>query len=79
MYIVPFEEVDHFWRHTRYYVKKIGGLKAIPTLPRRQDPKKEISYTQDSIIVENLEELVDLSIQEIIQPLDQLRPKSPTA
>ena len=29
--------------------------------------------------MENLEELVDLSIQEIVRPLDQLDPKSPTA
>ena len=28
--------------------------------------------------MENLEELVDLSIQEIVQPLDQLDPESPT-
>ena len=61
------------------YVKKIGGLKVIPVLPRRQHPKKPISYTQDSILVENLEELVDLSIQEITQLLDQLGPESPTA
>ena len=27
--------------------------------------------------MENLEELVDLSIQEIVQPLDQLDPESP--
>ena len=53
-------------------------MKVIPALPRRQDSKKEISYTQDSILVEKLEELVDLSIQEITQPLDQLRPESPT-
>ena len=29
--------------------------------------------------MENLKELVDLSIQEIVQPLDQLGPESPTA
>ena len=79
MYVVPFEEVDHFRRHTRSYVKKLGGLKAILVLPRRQAHKKAISYNQYSILVENLEELVDLSRQEIIQPLDQLGPESPTA
>ena len=60
-------------------MKKLGGLKAIPRLPRRHDSNKVPSYTEDSILVESLEELVDLSIQEIIQPLDQLGPKSPTA
>ena len=34
---------------------------------------------QDSMLVENLEELVDLSIQEIIEPLDQLGLEYPTA
>ena len=63
MYVVPFEEVDRFQRLTRYCVKKPGGLKEIPTLPRRHAPKKVISYTQYSILVENLKELVDLSIQ----------------
>ena len=58
-------------------MKKIGGLKKIHALPRRHASKKVPSYTQDSILVENLEELFDLSIQDIAQPLDQLGPKSP--
>ena len=78
MYVVPFEEVDLFRKHTRSYVKKLGRLKFIPTLPRRKTSEKVASYTKDSILVENLEELVDLSIQEIVQPLDQLDPESPT-
>ena len=45
MYDVLLEEVDHFQRHTRSYVKKIGGLEAIPALPIRRAPKKAISYT----------------------------------
>ena len=43
-------------------------------LPRRQDPKKAPLYTQDSVLIENLEEHFDLSLQEITKPLDQLRP-----
>ena len=35
LYIVPFEEVNHLRRHTRYYVKNIGGLKEILAFPRR--------------------------------------------
>ena len=62
LYVVPFEEVDQFRLHTRSYVKKLGGLKMISTLPRRKASKKIASYTKDSILVENLEELVDLSI-----------------
>ena len=79
MYVVPFEEVDLFRRHARSYIKKIGGLKVIVALPRRKNSKKVASYTKESILVENLEELVDLSIQEIVQPLDQLGLESPIA
>ena len=75
---VSSEEVDHFRRHTRSYVKKLKWLKVIPILPRRTDPKKVVSYSQDSLLVENLEELLYFSLQEITQPLDQLGPKSPT-
>ena len=31
---------------------------------------KAISYNQDSVLVETLEELLDFSLQEITQPLD---------
>ena len=41
------------------------GLKLILVLCRRKDPKKEVSYTRDSVLVGNLEELVDFSLQEI--------------
>ena len=78
LYVVPFEEVNHLRRHTRSYVKNLGGLKAIPALPRSRASKKVPSYIEYSILVENLEELVYLSIQEIIQSLDQLRPHSHT-
>ena len=39
---------------------------------------KVVSYTRDSLLVENLEELVEFSFQEITQPLNQLGPESPT-
>ena len=77
LYVVLFEEVNHLRRHTRYYMKKLGGLKEIPTLLRRKASKKVPSYIEDLILVGNLEELVYLSIQEIFQPLDQLVPDSP--
>ena len=54
-------------------------MKVIHVLPRSQDPKKMISYMQDSMVVENLEELLDFSLQEIIEPLDHWGPESPTA
>ena len=51
LYAVPFEEVNHLIRHTRSYVKKLGGLKAIPALPGRKDSRKAPTYTKDSILV----------------------------
>ena len=77
LYHVPLEVVDHFRRHTRYYVKKLGGLQTIPELPRKRDPRRAPTYTKYSILVGNLEELVNSSLQEIVQPLDQLGPDSP--
>ena len=78
LYTVPFEEIDQFQRHTRSYIKKLGGLKVIHALSKRQDPKKAISYTQDLVLVENLEELLYFSLQETPHPLYQLGSKSPT-
>ena len=53
-------------------------MKIIHALQRRHASKKVPSYTKYLILVENLEELVNLSIQEIIQLLDQLGPEYPT-
>ena len=51
LYVVSFEEVDMFRRHTISYVKKLGGLKVIHALPRRPTSNKEPSCTRDSILV----------------------------
>ena len=44
LYAIWFKEVDHLRRHTRSYVKNLGGLKAIPTLPRRNLLILKIQY-----------------------------------
>ena len=62
--------------HIRSYVNNLGGLKAIPELPRRKSSKKVHTYTEYSILVGHLEDLVNFSIQDIVQPLDQLGPVS---
>ena len=49
----------------------------ILSLPRRQVRKKERHYLEDSLLIEDFEELVDLRSKEIIQPLNQLGPESP--
>ena len=76
LYQVPLEVVYHFKRHIRSYVNKLGGLQTIPDLPRRRAPKRVPTYTEDLILVGNLEELVNLSLQDIVQPLNQLGPNS---
>ena len=56
----------------RSYVNNLGGLKTILELPTRMASRRILAYNEESILVGNLEELVNLSIQEIVQPLDQL-------
>ena len=51
LYPVPFELFNHLRIHTRSYVKKLGGLKEIPALTRRQASRKEPTYSEDSILV----------------------------
>ena len=70
LYPVSFEVVNHLRRHTRSYMKKLGGLKTILELLRTQAPRRVPTYTEDSILVGNLEELANLSLQEIVQPLE---------
>ena len=53
-------------------MKNLGGLQTILELPRRQAPRRVPTYMEDSFLVGNLEELVNLSLQEIFQPLNQL-------
>ena len=69
--------VDDLRRITRAYAKNIGGLPNIPTFPRREVRKKDHPYCEDSMLVEDFEELVEIALQEIVQSLNQLGPDSP--
>ena len=73
----PKKVVDHLIRIKRSYAKVLGGLSNIPNLPRRQASIREIPYIEYSVLVGDFEELVDLTLQEIVQPLNQLGPESP--
>ena len=68
---------DDLRRITRAYAKKIGGLPIISILPRREYQKKYRPQLEDSVLVEDLEELVEEALQEVDQPLNQLDPDSP--
>ena len=77
LYPIDNEVVEDIRRITKAYANKIGGLPIIPALPRREFRKKDRPYLEDSVLVEDLEELVETALQEVVQPLNQLGPDSP--
>ena len=54
--------VNDLRTHTRDYVKSIGGLPTIPDLPRREYKKKDRPILEDSVLVGDLEELVEVAL-----------------
>ena len=77
LYPVRNEIVNDLRRHTRAYVKKIGGLPIIPELPRREYKKKDRALSEDSVLVGDWEELVETALQEVELPLNQVGPDTP--
>ena len=77
MFSVDNEVVNNLRRHTRAYVKKIGGLLIIHELPRREYKRKDRPILEDSVLVEDWEELVETSLQEVVLPLNQEGPDTP--
>ena len=64
------EIVDNLRRHTRAYVKKIGGLPIIPEFPRREYKRKDRPILEGSVLVGDWEELVETALQEVELPLN---------
>ena len=62
LYYVENEVVNDLRIHTREYVKIIGGLPIIPDLPRRENKKKDRPVLEDSVLVGDLEELVETAL-----------------
>ena len=62
--------VVDLWRITRSYAKNIGGIPIISVLPIREYQKKDHPQLEDSVLVEDLKELVETDLQEVDQPLD---------
>ena len=62
MYSVNNEVVNDLKRHTRAYVKKIGVLLIIHVLSRREYKKKDHPILEDSVLVGDLEELVETTL-----------------
>ena len=59
LYPVDNEVVDDLRRITRAYAKNIGRLPIISVLPRREYQNKDHPQLEDSVLVEDLEELVE--------------------
>ena len=70
LYPVDNEVVNDLRRFTRAYAKKIGGLPIIFFLPRREYRKKDHPILEDAVLVEDFEELVEIALQEVVQPLN---------
>ena len=62
--------INDLRRHTREYVKNIGGLPIIPDLPRREYKRRDRPILEDSVLVGYLEELVETALQEVVRPLN---------
>ena len=77
LYSVDNEVVNDLRRHTRAYVKKIGGLPIIPVFPRREYKKKDRPILEDAVLVGDFEELVETALQEVVHPLNQVGPDTP--
>ena len=71
MFSVDNEVVNNMRRHTRAYVKKIGGFPIIPELPIREYKRKDHPILEDSVLVGDWEELVETALQEVVLPLNQ--------
>ena len=70
LYSMDNEVVNDLRRHTRAYVKNIGGLSIILALPRRKYQKKDRPILEDAVLVGDFEELVETTLQEFVQPLN---------
>ena len=62
LYSVDNEVVNDLRRHTRAYVKNIGGLPIITIFPRREYKKKDRPILEDAVLVRDFEELVETTL-----------------
>ena len=70
LFSVDNQVVNDLRRHTHAYVKSIGGLLIIPDLPRREYKKKDRPILKHSVLVGDLEGLVEGALQEVVQTLN---------
>ena len=70
LYSVDNEVVIDLRIFTRSYAKNIEGSPIIHILPRREYRNKDRPQLEDSVLMEDLEELVETNLQEFFQPLN---------
>ena len=51
-------------------MKKVGGLRIISVLPIREYKKKDCPILEDAVLVGDFVELVETTLQEVVQPLN---------
>ena len=66
LFVVENQVINDLRRHTREYVKKIGGLPINHDFPRREYKRRDRPILEDSVLVEDLEELVETALQEVV-------------
>ena len=71
LYPVRNKIVNDLRRHTRAYLKKIGGLPIIPEFPKREYKRRYCPLIEDSMLVGDWQELVETALQEVELPLSQ--------
>ena len=62
LFFVENQVFNDIRRHTHAYVKSIGGLPTIPDLHRREYKKKDLPILEYSVLVGDLEELVEIAL-----------------
>ena len=67
LFVMDNQVVNDLRRHTWAYVKSIGELPIIPDLPWREYKKKERPILEDSVLVGDWEELVEVALQEVFR------------
>ena len=55
LFAVDNQVINDLRRHTRAYVKNIGGLPIIPDFPRREYKRRDHPILEDSVLVGDLE------------------------
>lgn len=74
VFSIPVLEVNLFRRITRNYTRQLRVLPIAPFLPRRRIRQLPITEVGDRVEVQTLEDLVDIALHKINDPVGQINP-----